>query len=199
MQVPAQARTAPQLKQLTLTLTGAAALALALLAAVVLLAVQMHFEAGDRQLLLRELEQARQILAGVDDTAALAQMPAQMADIFDDQPALAVRIQGPLGQPLYEKLPKAAMPPALLAQPALAPPAPLVTWQANGQHWRGSALVMRMPMDGAAPLTVAVARPVDRNQDFMQRLRLVLTAYVLLAALGLAALIWWACRRALTP
>ena len=197
MQAPAPTQTAPPVRSLALTLTAAAALALALLAAVVLLVVQMHFEAGDRELLHSELEQARQVLASVDDAAALAQMPARLAALFDDQPALAVRIQGPLGQPLYEKLPKAAMPPALLTQPALAPPAPLLTWQTAGAHWRGSALVMRLSMDGAAPLTVAMARQVDRDQDFMQRLRLVLAAYVLLAALGLAALTRWACRRAL--
>ena len=178
-------------------LAGAAALVLALLAAAVLLAVQMHFEEGDRELLHRALEQARQVLAGVDDTAALAEMPARMADAFERQGALAVRIQGPMSQPLYEKLPRAALPPALLAQPALAPPAPLLTWRADGARWRGSALVMRMPLDGAAPLTVAVALQVERDDDFLHRLRQVLAVYVLLAALTLSALTWWLCRRAL--
>jgi hypothetical protein len=194
---PAPAHAPPQARRLALTLAAAATLALALLAAVVALAVQMHFEAGDRELLHRQLEQARQVLASVDDTAALADMPARMAALFDDQPALAVRIQGPLAQPLYEKQPSAAMPPALLARPALAQPAPLLTWQAGGAHWRGSALVMRMPMDGAAPLTVAVALQIERDQDFAQRLWLVLAAYVLLAAPALAGFTWWACRRAL--
>jgi len=194
---PTSRSPAAQAWRLALPLAGAAVLALALLAVAVLLAVQMHFEEGDRELLLRDLEQARQILAGVDDTAALAEMPARMADAFDRQGALAVRIQGPLGQPLYEKQPKAAMPPALLTQPALAPPAPLVTWRSDGARWRGSALVMRMPLDGAAPLTVAVARQVEREEDFLRRLRQVLAAYVLLAALVLSALTWWLCRRAL--
>lgn len=173
----------------------AAAAALALLALVALLAVQMHLEAGQRDLLLGELERARQVLAGVDDTAALAAMPARVAATFDHQGDLAVRIQGAAGQPLYDKLPEAAMPPALLARPAAAPPAPLVTWQAGSAAWRGSALVMRIPLDGAAPLTVAMALRIDRDQDFLQRLRLVLAAYVLLAWLGLAALDWWVNRR----
>ena len=178
-----------------LALAAAGMLALALLAAVVLLALQMHFEARDRALLHRELEQARQVLGGVDDTAALAGMPARLAGVFDGQPALAVRIQGPLGQPLYEKLPRAAMPAALLSRPAPAQPAPLVTWQADGASWRGNALVMRMPMDGAAPLTVAVALQVEQSEDFLGRLRWVLAAYVLLASLGLAALAWRLDRR----
>jgi predicted small integral membrane protein len=53
---------------------------------------------------------------------------------------------------------------------------------------------MRIPLDGAAPLTVAMALRIDRDQDFLNRLRLVLAAYVLLAWLGLAALDWWAGR-----
>ncbi|MFT4195541.1 hypothetical protein [Ottowia sp.] len=187
----APARTPMPPRRLALTLAAAAALLLALLAAVVLLALRMHFEAQGRALLHRELAQAQQVLAGVDDTAALAAMPARMADVFGAQPALAVRIQGPLGQPLYEKLPRANLPPALLARPALAPPGPLVTWQADGTHWRGSALVMRMPLDGAAPLTVAMALEVAHDEDFLRHLRAVLAAYVLLAALALAALAGW--------
>jgi len=168
----------------------AAAPALALLALAALLAVQMHLEAGQRELLLGELERARQVLAGVDDAAALSAMPARIAATFDNQSELAVRIQGAAGQPLYDKLPEAAMPAALLASPAPAPPAPLVTWQAGNAAWRGSALIMRMPLDGASPLTVAMALRVERDQDFLHRLRLVLAAYALLAWLALAALGW---------
>ena len=178
-----------------LWLTAAAATLLALLAVVVVLALQLHFEAHDRDLLHRQLAQARQLLARVDNTGALAELPGRMANTFGDQSALAVRIQGALGQPLYEKLPQAEMPPALLARAALAAPAPLVTWEAAGTHWRGAALVMRMPMDGAAPLTVAMATDVERDQGFLARFRLVLIAYVLLATLVLALAAWWTTKR----
>lgn len=196
---PTGANPAASARQLTLALSAAATLALALLATVVVLALQMHVEARDRSLLHRELEQARQILAGVDDAAALSAMPARLAAAFDKQAALAVRVQGPLGQPLYERLPHAAMPASLLARPALAQPAPLLNWQAADAHWRGSALVMRMPLDGSAPLTVAVALQVEQEEEFLQRLRWVLAGYVLLASAGFAALAWWACGRALGP
>jgi hypothetical protein len=189
----------PSPRRLALVLTAAATLALALLAAVVLLALQLHFEARDRDQLQRELAQARQVLAGVDDTAALAALPARLAERFDEQPALAVRIQNPLGQPLYERLPAAALPPSLLARPALARPAPLLTWDADGSRWRGSALLMRMPLDGAAPLTVAMALRIERDADFLQRLRWVLGAYVALAALALGALAQRAGRRPQAP
>lgn len=174
-----------------LWLTAAAVMLVALLAVVAVLALQMHFEARDRDLLHQQLAHARRLLAGVDSTGALAELPGRMATTFGDQSALAVRIQGALGQPLYEKLPQADMPPALLARPALAAPAPLVTWAAAGTHWRGAALVMRMPMDGAAALTVAMATDVGRDLDFLSRFRLVLIAYVLIATLVLALLTAW--------
>ena len=182
--------------RLALTLCAAAALLLALLASVAVLALQMHFEARDRDLLHRQLEQARQLLAQVDNTGALAELPGRLAATFNERAGLAVRVLGPLGQPLYEKAPQAAMPPELLGHPALAPPAPLVTWHAGSTSWRGSALVMHMPMDGAAPLTVAMATQAERDTDFLASFRLVLIVYVLLASAALALLAWWLTRRA---
>ncbi|MDR2155044.1 MAG: hypothetical protein LBE78_08480 [Burkholderiaceae bacterium] len=188
-QTPAVSAPSP-VKRSARILLIAAVLALALLATVAALALQIHFEAGDRERLHRALEHAHQVLAGVDDTAALAAMPTRMAAAFDHQRALAARVQNSLGQPLYEKRPETILPPALLTRPALALPAPLVTWRVGDVYWRGSALIMRMPLEGATPLTVAMALPVERDLNFLQRLRLVLIAYVLLASLGLTALAW---------
>jgi hypothetical protein len=163
---------------------------LALLGAVCIFAVQMHFEARDREQLHQHLERAKQLLAAVDNTAALAELPAQMSRVFHADPDLAVRVQGALDQPLYEQTPQSAMPTALLAHPALAAPAPLVTWNAGGAHWRGSALVMRMPLDGAAPLTVAVAMNTGREEGFLFGYRLVVVTYVVIATALWMALAW---------
>lgn len=178
-------------RRLSLWLTLVAGVLLALLATVTLLAVQMHFEAQDRALLHGHLERARTLLARVDNTALLSALPAELAETLGDEHGLAVRIQNPLGQPLYEQAPIAAMPPRLLARPAVAQPAPLVDWVERGHFWRGSALLMRMPMDGAAPLTVAMALDVGKDQTFVQRLQLVLIAYVLLASAVFGMLAWW--------
>ena len=179
-----------------LWLGALAGLLLALLAAVALLAVQLHFEARDRALLHGHLEHARSLLAGVDDASALSGLPMQLSAAFGDEHALAVRIQDPLGQPLYEQAPVAAMPPRLLARPAVAAPVPLVDWRQDDHAWRGSAMLMRLALDGAAPLTVAMALDVGQDQAFVQRLGLVLAAYVLLAVPLLALLAWWLARRA---
>ena len=51
---------------------------------------------------------------------------------------------------------------------------------------------MRLPLDGAAPLTVAMALDVQPQARFLASLRWALVGYVLLAALlfGLLAR-WW--------
>lgn len=182
---------------LALWLTTVTAVLLALLAAAALLGVQLHFEARDRALLHAHLEHARSLLGRIDDASALSDLPAELAAAFGDEHALAVRIQDPLGQPMYEQAPVAEMPPRLLARPAVAAPAPLVDWRQDGHFWRGSALLMRLALDGAAPLTVAMALDVGQDQAFVQRLGLVLITYLLLAVPLLALLAWWLARRAL--
>ncbi|MFV0680379.1 hypothetical protein [Ottowia sp.] len=180
--------TPPGTTRTTLALSAAVGALLALLGAVAVLAVQMHFEARDREHLHLRLEQARQLLATVDNTAALAELPARLSSAFRSEDALAVRVQGALDQALFEQAPHAAMPAALLARPAQAHPAPLVTWVADRHHWRGSALVMRMPLDGAAPLTVAVAVNTEREYSFLFFFRAAVAVYVVLATLLWAAL-----------
>lgn len=173
---------------------AATALALALLAGACLLALFMFFESGDRARLHTHLQQAHDLLAQVDDAVTLLALPVRLRDSFASQPDLAVRIQGPYGQILYEQGTQADMPADLLARAPRAPPAPLRRWSARGHAWRGSALMMRMPMEGAAPLTAAVALDVQRQQAFLVRLAWALIAYLLLSCTLLA----WLARRAST-
>lgn len=172
-------------------LAATAALALALLAGACLLALYLFFESGDRARLHAHLQQARALLAQVDDAATLSALPVRLRDSFASLPDLAVRIQGPYGQTLYEQGAQADMPAALLARAPLAPPAPLLRWSAQGRAWRGGALTMRMPLEGAAPLTAAVALDVQRQQAFLARLACALAAYLVLAC----ALLAWLARR----
>ncbi|MDO5623864.1 MAG: hypothetical protein Q4G71_04160 [Pseudomonadota bacterium] len=172
-------------------LAGTGALAQALVASACLLALHLFFEAGDRERLQAHLQEANLLLARVDDAAALSALPARLQHSFSDEPGLAVRVQGAHGQPLYEQGAHTAMPPALLARPRSAPPAPLVSWHEDGHAWRGSALVMRMPLAGAAPLTVAMALDVQRQHAFLVSLRTMLLGCVLLGWLALAAIAVW--------
>lgn len=171
--------------------------ALSLLGAVVWLALHLHFEAQDRRTLHAHLGQARVLLTRVDNTGALAALPQQLQAQFGNRTELAVRVQGAWQQLLYEQVPQAQMPQALLERPSLSPPAPLLSWQAeDGVRWRGSALRISLPLDGAAPLTVAMALDVQQRQAFALSLGRVILAYVLLATLACAALGAWVQRRA---
>ena len=77
-------------------------------------------------------------------------------------------------------------------------PAPLITWRSDdGRAWRGSALAMRLPMEGASTLTVAVALDIERHESFIASFRWALIGYVVLAALAFALLARWAAGRAL--
>ena len=178
--------------RLALGLSAACALLLGLLAAICLLALQLHFESRDRKQLQSHLHTTQALLASVDNAAALAALPARLAGALPGPQLLAVRVQGALGQPLYEQGAHTAMPASLLAQPGVALPIALHSWQHDGHHWRGSALRMRLPLDGAAPLTVAMALDVQPQALFLASLRWALVGYVLLAALlfGLLAR-WW--------
>lgn len=168
---------------------------LALLALALALAVQMFFESSERARLHAHAQQAREVLAATDSAAALAQLPERLQQRFGALPDVALRVQGAFGQTLYEQ--GAPVPQEALARAAAARPAPLLHWRdAEGSLWRGEALLMPMPLEGAAPLVVALALEVQQQWLFELRLQAALAAYVLLAA---AALLWLARRAAVAP
>ena len=189
--------TAAAATRLALQLTAACGVLLALLAAVGVLALQLHFESRDRDQLHAHLSAARALLASVDSAGALTVLPARLQASFGDEPELAVRVQGALDQPLYEQGAQVGMPARLLSHPSAAQPAPLLTWRQDGRAWRGSALAMRLPMEGASTLTVAMALDIERHESFIASFRWALIGYVVLAALAFALLARWAAGRAL--
>jgi len=195
--VPPAAALSAAADRLAALLTVACAVLLSLLAAVGVLALQLHFESRDREQLHDHLRAARALLASVDNAGELAALPARLQASFGDEPELAVRVQGALDQTLYEQGEPAALPARLLAHPSAAQPAPLMTWRQDGRAWRGSAVVMRMPMPGAAPLTVAMSLDIQPHEGFMRSFRWALMGYVLLTTLAFALLARWATRRAL--
>ena len=195
---PTRPRGASLTVRLTLLFALVASGALALLGGVTLLALNLHFEAQDRDILHAHLQQARHLLARVDNTGALANLPAELNAAFATQKDLAVRVQGAVG-PLFEQRSEARMPIALLARAVTAPPAPLTTWQEEHHAWRGSAMVIPLPMPGAAPLTVAMALDIHHHEAFITSFRRALIGYVALAAVACALLGGWLVRRGLHP
>lgn len=192
--------------RLTLLFALVASVALTVLGGVTLLALNLHFETQDRGTLHSHMQQARALLSRVDNTGALAALPAQLQAAFASHHDLAVRVQGAYAQTLFDQQ-SAGMPTRLLAHPATAHPVPLLTWQEPANHdshegarlWRGSAMMMPLPMEGAAPLTVAMALDIHHHEAFIASFRNALLSYVGLAALACALLGWWAARQGLKP
>ncbi len=172
-------------------LAAVAVLALTLLAAANALLAQMFFEGSDRQRLHAHLRQVREALAASDSAAALALLPERLEHRFAALPDVTLRVQGAYGQPLYEQ--GTTVPQVVLARAATTP-APLQQWvDAEERRWRGQAVLMRAPLDGAAPLAVVVALDVQRQWAFALRLHAALGVYVLLVCGALA----WLARRVL--
>lgn len=181
-------------RPVALILTLAAAVALALLAAVTLLAMSLHFEAQDRENLHQHMEKVRTVLARVDNAEALATLAPQLELVLGGQSHLAVRVQGAHGQPLFEQNTPAQWPRDLLARASPSDLSPLLTWRAGPSTWRGTARILRMPLDGAAPLTVAAALDVQDHESFLASFRIALIGYVIFAVLAFALLARWATR-----
>ncbi|MBQ9578773.1 MAG: hypothetical protein IJR28_04505 [Ottowia sp.] len=161
-----------------------------LLALAVALALQMFFESSERARLGAHERQVREVLASTDSAAALAALSERMQRRFGALPDVALRVQGAYGQILYEQ--GAPVPRQALSRAAAAAPAPLLHWRdGDGRLWRGKVVMMRMPLESAAPLVVALALDVQQQRLFGLRLQAALVLYVLLAA---AVLLWLARR-----
>lgn len=184
--------------RLTLLLATVASSALAVLGGVTLWSLDEHFIAQDRGILHSQLQQARLLIAQVDDDVALAALPARLRTAFAAQSGLAVRVQLAGQPPLFEQH-AASLAGATLVPQSDVHPAPLEYWHADGSAWRGSALLMPLPLADSPPLAVSMALDIDHHEIFIARFRHALIGYVLLTALGCALLAWWAVRRGLQP
>lgn len=184
--------------RLTLLLSGAASLALAALGLVTLWALDGHFQAQDRGTLHSHFQQARGLLAQVQDDATREALPGRFQAAFASHADLAVRVQQADGRVLFEQN-TVAIPPQMTRQPARAHPVTTTKWRDGERAWRGSAMTMPSSVAGAAPLTVAMALDTHHHDTFIANFRRALLGYVLLTAIGCALLAWWAVRRGLRP
>ena len=184
--------------RLTVLLTVAASVALVVLGGVTLWALDHHFEAQDQGSLHSHLQQARLMIAPVDDAAALATLPAQFHQAFASHHDLAIRVLDAGGRTLFEQN-ATAMPVDWWRHPNDTHPAATMTWREGEHAWRGSAMLMPLSMAGVAPLTVAMALDIHHHELFITNFRHALMGYVLLTAAGCALLAWWAVRQGMKP
>ncbi len=160
-------------------------------------AVDAHFRDMDRNVLAGKIELVGKLLAKVRDRAALDALPQQLDDALVGHPGLALAVLDAKGEIWFASAGLAF--PHPLLELARQQENVLVTWSAQGRHYRGLTARRHAGFDGGGPYTVAVALDIHHHARFMDEFRLSLLLSMLAAALATAALGWYLTQRALTP
>lgn len=192
---------------LTLRLTAlfavAAALALLVLGQVIALAMDRHFQEQDRAELQAKLDLTASALYRVHDSADLDRLPQFLDDALIGQHGLSILITNGDGRLLFatsganSAFPR--LPDNILSTPGTRRQPPLLTWEQDGQSWRGllASLLSSDPM--AKPLQVLVALDIGHHRQFLADFHRTLWLAVLLTIAAIALLGWIAVRQGLKP
>jgi two-component system heavy metal sensor histidine kinase CusS len=163
--------------------------------------VERHFEEQDLTELNGKLELVRHALAKVRSESDLAEVPQNLSDALVGHPALSVAVIGPDHRLLFTS-PDAIFAADLLESEPLkdtSKRANLITWEKDGQAYRGFTAKAVTGVAGYPPATVALAINIEHHRMFMAAFRnnlwLAITAGIVLTAL----LGWIAARRGLAP
>ncbi|WP_166359320.1 heavy metal sensor histidine kinase [Pseudomonas akapageensis] len=151
-------------------------------------ASETHFIELDQQLLTSKLPVLRQLLAGVDNRAALdARLPALQAELRH-QPDLALRISSHEGQPWFDSHPNL---------PATPAGSGISTLHSDGTDYR--SFNTKLTPDNASSAQLTLLLDITHHQHFLQRMQHLIWLTVGLSALATALLGAWAARSGLRP
>lgn len=163
--------------------------------------VERHFEEQDLTELNGKLELVRHAFAKARSESDLAAVPQNLSDALIGHPALSVAVIGPDHRLLFTS-PDAIFAADLLESEPLkdtSKRANLITWEKDGQAYRGFTAKAVTGVAGYPPATVALAINIEHHRMFMaafqNNLWLAITAGIVLTAL----LGWIAARRGLAP
>jgi two-component system heavy metal sensor histidine kinase CusS len=163
--------------------------------------VERHFEEQDLTELNGKLELVRHAFAKARSESDLAGVPQNLSDALVGHPALSVAVIGPNHRRLFTS-PDAIFAVDLLESEPLkdtSKRANLITWEKDGQAYRGFTAKAVTGVAGYPPATVALAINIEHHRMFMAAFRnnlwLAITAGIVLTAL----LGWIAARRGLAP
>jgi two-component system heavy metal sensor histidine kinase CusS len=128
-------------------------------------------------------------------------VPQRLADALVGHHGLSVAVLGPDRKMLFSS-PDAIFPESLLEYPIREDSAErgkLLTWEKDGQAYRGIASAAATGVAGQPPATVVVAINIEHHQMFMQAFQKSLW-WAIAASIALIALLGWiAARRGLAP
>jgi two-component system heavy metal sensor histidine kinase CusS len=163
--------------------------------------VERHFEEQDLTELNGKLELVRHAFAKARSESDLAGVPQNLSDALVGHPALSVAVIGPNHRRLFTS-PDAIFAVDLLESEPLkdtSKRANLITWEKDGQAYRGFTAKAVTGVAGYPQATVALAINIEHHRMFMAAFRnnlwLAITAGIVLTAL----LGWIAARRGLAP
>jgi two-component system heavy metal sensor histidine kinase CusS len=163
--------------------------------------VEKHFEEIDLNDLNGKLELVRHTLVSARGPGDLEIVPQRLADALVGHHGLSVTVLGPDRKMLFTS-PGAAFPDSLLEYPIREDSAEngkLLTWERDGQAYRGIAASALTGVTGQAPATVVVAVNIEHHQVFMQAFQKSLWLAIA-ASIALTALLGWiSARRGLAP
>jgi two-component system heavy metal sensor histidine kinase CusS len=163
--------------------------------------VERHFEEIDLNDLNGKLQLVRHTLVNARAAGDLDVVPQRLADALVGHHGLSVAVLGPDRKTLFSS-PDAIFPPSLLEYPMredASGRSRLLTWEKDGQAYRGIAAAAMTGVAGQPPATVVVAVNIEHHQMFMYAFQKSLW-WAIAASIALTALLGWiAARRGLAP
>ena len=163
--------------------------------------VETHFEEIDLNDLNGKLELVRHTLAKARAPGDMDAVAQRLADALVGHGGLSVAVLGADRKMLFAS-PDAVFPGTLLERPpdeTSSAHARLVTWEQNGQTYRGISAVAITGVEGQPPVTIVAAVNIEHHQMFMHAFQESLW-WAIAASIALTALLGWiAARRGLAP
>ena len=163
--------------------------------------VEKHFEEIDLNDLSGKLELVRHTLVKARAPSDMEIVPQRLSDALVGHHGLSVAVLGPDRKMLFTS-PDAIFPASLLERPMREDSsgrARLLTWEHDGQAYRGIAATAVTGVAGQPPAIVVVAVNIEHHQMFMEAFQKSLW-WAIAASIALTALLGWiAARRGLAP
>ena len=161
-------------------------------------AIERHFEAQDRGVLMGKLLLVQHAVEAVLTPGDLERLPARLSNALVGHHDLLIQVLGPHKEVLLASS-DVEFPSGWLARVTHKPVEPLFAWSQNGQSYRGLATAIATGMPQAPPLVVAMAVNTEHHRDFMRTFMQTLWLFVVCAAGLTGVLGWFAARQSLAP
>lgn len=204
--------------RLSLLFAAASTIVLLALGQFIARSVDRHFVELDLELAEGKLQLTATALAAIGAPIDLAAIDARLSALLIGHDDIALRVDGPDGQPWFANLAGAALDASRataaaregvaqtaphvhgLPQPATRAADPgLLQWSHQGATFRGLARTLPTGLPGSPRATVAVGVDTGHHVHYLASLRQALWGFVAAAVLAMGLLGWAAARHGLAP